>query len=128
MMAYKYKLLLVCLMISFHSCDTAESIDIESEEVWRLGWRMTENSIDGNLEIGELQFDSLLNISDRIDSKFLLSGLEIKSKLNKTKEVTELLIRQDEEMLDDICQQNFLKGLSPCIGLALENPKNKQLA
>ena len=119
--------LLICLTVSINSCKTTKSLNLGNEEVWRLGWRMTENSIDEKYEIGELQFDSLLNISDRIDRKFLAAGLEIKSKLNKTKEVTELLSRQDEEMLSDLCQQEFLKGLKPCIGFSEENAKNKPL-
>ena len=119
--------LLICLVISIISCNTDKLINSEDEEVWRLGWRMTENSVDEKYKTGELQFDSLLIVSDRIDRKFLISGLEIKSKLNKTKEVTELLNRQDEEILSDLCQQKFLKGLTPCFGLPKENPKNKQL-
>ena len=120
-------ILLICPLMLIHSCKTPHALELEDEEVWRLGWRMIENSMEEKYRIGELQFDSLIKTSDLIDHKFLKAGLEIKWKLDKTQEVTELLGGQDEEMLRGICREKFLSGLTPCIGFLEDIPGNKPL-
>lgn len=97
------------------------------DEAWRLGWRMIENSMDENIEIAERQFDSLLNITDEIERKFLITGLETKSKLGKYDEIIKLLNTQDKETLREICTKQFLANMKPCIGLSDEKVENKAL-
>jgi hypothetical protein len=55
--------------------------------VWKLGWRMIESSMNENFEIADVQFDSLMNSSEKMDIKFLITGLDIKSKLGKNDEI-----------------------------------------
>ncbi|MBK8567137.1 MAG: hypothetical protein IPN76_28380 [Saprospiraceae bacterium] len=97
------------------------------EAIWKLGWRMWASSMDEKLELAEMQFDSLLNLTATPERRFLTIGMEIKSKLGKTDVVLELLNKQDEAMLRQICTKPFLSGLLPCAEYAVEKVENKAL-
>lgn len=97
------------------------------EAVWKLGWCMWASLTDEKLELAEMQFDSLLKLTAMPERRFLTIGLEIKSKLGKTDAVLELLNKQDEAMLHQICTKPFLSGLSPCTEYAFEKVENKAL-
>jgi len=109
------------------SCENPTNSQITDDRIWKLGWRMIENSMDENFEIAELQFDSLLTISDKIDRKFLVSGLKIKSKQNKKEEVAKILHSQNDETLRILCKKEFLANLKSCNGLAEEKVTNEAL-
>ncbi|NNE29499.1 MAG: hypothetical protein HKN16_07670, partial [Saprospiraceae bacterium] len=70
-----------------NACNNPQSSNPSDEDIWRLGWRLIESSMDENFETAEIQFDSLLNITDAIDYKFLVTGLEVKAELNKENEI-----------------------------------------
>ncbi|MCU0347116.1 MAG: hypothetical protein MUC59_09230 [Saprospiraceae bacterium] len=116
-------LFLVFLYLPF----VAKSQKMTDEAIWKLGWRMWASSMDEKLELAEMQFDSLLNLTALPERRFLTIGLEIKSKLNKTDEVLNLLNKQDETMLRQICTKPFLSGLSPCAEYGVEKVENKAL-
>ncbi len=83
--------------------------------------------MDENYEIANSQFDSLLNLTDKVERKFIVTGLEAKSKLNKNEEIITLLNTQNDEVLREICTKQFLKNTKPCAGLAEEKVENKTL-
>ncbi|MCB0611975.1 MAG: hypothetical protein KDC75_01665 [Phaeodactylibacter sp.] len=109
------------------SCQQDTNPQLADAEVWRLGWRMIASSMDENFELAELQFDSLLNLTDEIDRKFLITGLEAKAKLDKKEEVVEILNAQDEEMLREVCLRQLLGKMKPCHGFTEEKVENKAL-
>ncbi len=117
-------LLVISLIIS---CKSIPNTKVTEDEVWRLGWRMIENSWDEKNEIAELQFDSLLTINKEMDRKFLLSGLMIKWILGKKEEIIAILNKQSEEVLKQICTGKVLSGFEPCNGLSEEKVGNKLL-
>ncbi|MGO3183541.1 MAG: DUF6624 domain-containing protein [Aequorivita sp.] len=100
---------------------------MDNDEVWRLGWRMIENSMNENPEIAELQFDSLLDNSEEMDFKFLITGLDIKSKLEKNEEIAHVLSIQPQEVLNELCQREFASDLKPCLNISMERVKNESL-
>lgn len=126
-MKNNYWLILIIGLSIISSCKEETNSQITDEKIWKLGWRMIESSMDENFVIGELQFDSLLNISDKIDRKFLITGLEIKSKLNKNEEVGKILGNQNEEILREVCKKGFLSSMKSCSGLSGEKVKNEPL-
>lgn len=126
-MKNNYWLILIIVLSIITSCKNQKNSQISDEEIWKLGWRMIENSMDEDFEAAELQFDSLLIFSDRIDRRFLVSGLEIKSNLNKNEELTKVLSSQNEETLRIICKKGFLTNLKSCNGLSEEKVKNESL-
>lgn len=81
------------------SCDENIIAQVPEAEVWKLGWSMVANSMEKNYEIAELQFDSLLNITNKIDRKYLVTGLEAKYKLGKMEQITKILNAQSKDML-----------------------------
>lgn len=120
--------LILILFFQIQSCQIEKSKQgISDEQIWKMGWRMIENSMNENFNVAELQFDSLLHISDKIDRKFLTTGLEVKSKLNKGEEITELLNNQDEETLRVLCKKGFLSNIKSCNGLSEEKVLNEDL-
>lgn len=94
---------------------------------WRLGWRMIMNSTEENYELAELQFDSLLNLADDIDRRFLIAGVEAKVKLDKKEEAIEILNAQNEKMLREVCLRKLLGKMKPCKGFSEEKVENKSL-
>jgi len=83
--------------------------------------------MDENLSMAESQFDSLLAVTNIIDRKFLVTGLEVKSDLNKKEEVENILSNQSVEMRSQICSNEILRNLESCNGLTEEKVGNKKL-
>jgi hypothetical protein len=96
-------------------------------DTWRLGWRMIANSMNGNDKAAELQFDSLLQLRKDIGRKFLVTGLEVKSRMDREEEIPDILNEQDEAMLRLICPNPYLAKLEPCAGFSKELVENKDL-
>lgn len=117
----------ILILISVYSCSIPNQPESIDEETWRLGWRMIENSWDENYSLAELQFDSLLEISNRVDKRFLTTGLEMKAKRNKNEEVANILRNQDEETLKMLCKKEFLSNWKLCNRVSEEKVKNESL-
>lgn len=126
-MRNSYWVILIIGLSIITSCGNQTKSQKTDEKIWKLGWRIIENSMDENFEIAELQFDSLLNISDDINKRFLISGLKIKSRLNKDEEIVKVLNNQNEEIKRILCKKEFLTNLKSCIGLPEEKAKNESL-
>ena len=114
-------------LISFISCKHKEKQQITDVEIWKLGWRMIASSMEENYELASLQFDSLRNSTEIIDIKYLVTGLEVKSKLGNLDEVTEILNSQDEKMLQEICSKGFLSSYEICKKHSIEKVENNEL-
>lgn len=117
-------ILFLCI---FSSCRHSANSEMDEDEVWKLGWRMIENSMQKNSEMADLQFDSLLNISKKIELKFLITGLNVKSEIGKNDEVEKILNSQSQEILNQICQKQFASSLKPCLNMSKEQAENEIL-
>lgn len=104
-----------------------EQPKISDIEIWRLGWRMVESSMNKDMELAELQFDSLLSSSGKMNANFLITGLETKHRLGKDHAIAEILARQDDDILRQICGSEFLANMNICKGFLEEKVKNKVL-
>jgi len=120
-------LILLFSILLMISCQDITNTKASEDEIWRLGWRMIENSLNENVELADSQFDSLRNISNGIGIKFLKTGLETKSKLEKKEEIIAILNQQSEEVRKQICSEQFLSNLEPCDNLSIEEVENKLL-
>ncbi|HYG37360.1 MAG TPA: DUF6624 domain-containing protein [Cytophagales bacterium] len=124
-------LITIILMIS--ACSNAKkSVELSEMEKWKLGWRMIASNWEGNYTLGETQFDSLLIQSDRdIELKFLITGLEILSHLDKKEKLLEILEHQDQEVLQEICIRDLftqkLNDVDVCKSIAKEKVGNPEL-
>jgi len=114
-------------MLTFLSCNNNSNPKTTDIELWKLGWRMIENSWENNNEIANSQFDSLLNTKINIDIKFLLIGLEVKNKLGKEKTIDEILNKQNQDVLREICLKQFLQTREICKEFSIENIENEEL-
>ena len=101
-------------------------------EKWKLGWRMISSNWEGNYKLGETQFDSLLAQSDRdIELKFLVTGFEILGQLDKKEKFQEILGRQDQKVLQEVCARDLfipkLNDIDICKSVAKEKVNNTEL-
>lgn len=101
-------------------------------EKWKLGWRMIASNWEGNYKLGEKQFDSLLIETDRdIELRFLIAGFEILSQLDKKEKLQEILERQDQKLLQEVCARDLfthkLKDINACNSFAKEEIENPEL-
>lgn len=121
--------LVICmvLMMMISSCKQNKETNISEVEIWKLGWRMIESSMDDNLKQAEIQFDSLLSHTNKLDRNFLITGLEVKSKLNKSEEVIEIIGKQDLNMQKQLCLNKDLGKLNICKENSEEKVNNKEL-
>ena len=110
----KFNLVICMVLMMFLSCKQNEETKISEVEKWKLGWRIIESSMDKNLEQAEIQFDSLLSYTNKLDRKYLAIGLEVKSKLNKKEEVVEIMGKQDLDMQEQLCLNEVLGNLDLC--------------
>lgn len=98
------------------------------EAIWKLSWRMVAAaSWDKNPALAASQFDSLLKMTDKLEARFLATGLEVMSKMGKTDEIVVLLNQQNETSLREICPKQFLTEMEPCWGYTVEKITNKAL-
>ena len=122
-----YWAICIILLISILSCKKNSISKISDEEKWKMGWRLIESSMDDQLMEADSQFDSLLAVSNIINRKFLLTGLEVKSKLNKDEEVLRILSNQNVEMLKQLCTNRTLNSLEPCNDIPEQKIENEKL-
>src|SRR5690242_2114106 len=98
-MSYILRVFFILLVISTSivscswtsSTETKESPEIEK---WKLGWRLVNSSWEKNYRLGEQQFDSLLKMNGFIETKFIVAGLDILSKLGKKEKLISILSKQ----------------------------------
>lgn len=96
-------------------------------EIWILGWRMIVNEIEENFEQANVQFDTLQNHSEKIDPRFLLTGIGVKQQLGRMDEIVEILEAQDEDVLREICTHRTIAQMHPCDGITFKEVMNKAL-
>ena len=113
--------------ILFFACKNQTTPKLSEEQIWKLGWRMIENSFKEKDLVAEAQFDSLLLVTKKLDKNFLITGLETKSKFGRKSEISSVLNAQNEEMLQQICAQQFLADFEVCANWKEEKVENKPL-
>ena len=114
-------------LIIFTSCEHGKSQHMTDVEIWQLGWRMIGSSMDENFELANIQFDTILKNSKTIDSKYLISGLEVKKEIGKDEEIIEILLSQPIEMLQEICKKQVLSNFEICKKYSVEIVENEKL-
>lgn len=114
-------------LISFTSCEHGKSQKMTDVEIWQLGWRMIGSSMDENFELANIQFDTILKNSKTIDSKYLITGLEVKKEIGKDEEIIEILSSQPIEMLQEICKKQVLSNFEICKKYSVEIVENEKL-
>lgn len=114
-------------LISFTSCEHGKSQQMTDVEIWQLGWRMIGSSMDENFELANIQFDTILKNSKTIDSKYLITGLEVKKEIGKDEEIIEILSSQPIEMLQEICKKQVLSNFEICKKYSVEIVENEKL-
>lgn len=115
----------IVLVITAVSCSAPQAkVDDSNVELWKLGWRMIHSSWDANYQLAEKQFDSLLNVSDNIEYKFLITGLETLHELGKKKKLIAILNEQDADMLLKLCNADLitinLQNVSACENIEVQ--------
>ncbi len=105
-----------------------ESNEFNQEKIWKLSWEMTFSFFDNNYERGELQLDTLLNISNEIDKEFIQTGMEILFKRNKFSRINEIFNNLAIENKRYLCStdlfQNNLCLFPQCISIELPDKEN----
>ena len=114
-------------LIIFTSCEHGKSQKMTDVEIWQLGWRMIGSSMDENFELANIQFDTILKNSKIIDSKYLITGLEVKKEIGKDEEIIEILSSQPIEMLQEICKKQVLSNFEICKKYSVEIVENEKL-
>lgn len=135
----KYRLKFLCtllvlttLIIPSNGIDIIDTNAVSEMEKWKLGWRLINSSWDKNYQLGEQQFDSLLIMGGHIETKFLVTGLEILSELGKQEKIIKVLSKQNPRTLDEICNKDLftkkLKDIQICKSVVKDEiVKNKGL-
>jgi hypothetical protein len=125
-------LVLATLVISCTGPNNNEKTEISDVEKWKLGWRLINSSLDKNFVLGEQQLDSLLNRSGNMDVKFLITGFEVLAELGKKEKIIDILGKQNQSTLEEICNKDLftqkLTDIQLCKSMAkVEKVKNKEL-
>ena len=123
-------LVIATLIVSCNWTNRIESKDSSDIEKWKLGWRLINSSLDKNYQLGEQQFDSLLKMNGLIETKFLVTGLDILSELDKKEKIISVLSKQDQRTLEEICSKELftkkLKDIQICKSVAKDEIVGKK--
>lgn len=124
-------LVITTLIVSCNWTNRIEPEDAPEKKKWKLGWRLISSSWNKNYALGEQQFDSLLKMTAPIETKFLITGLEMLSALGKKDKMLLVLGKQDQQTLEEICSNELFTRV-PDIQLCksvfkTENVENKGL-
>lgn len=120
-------LLFILVFLTIASCNTSEEPKTMSDENWRLGWRMIENSWEDKMDLAETQFDSLLTSGETIDARILISGLQIKSKGPNADDVLNIIVNQPKSSLKKICTYEFAEEYELCKTMPKNKVENEEL-
>ncbi len=117
------------LLLSMNFCGIEDKRENREEKIWRLGWAMIENSWEEEYGLAEMQFDSLLSLSNGLSlgERFLRTGLEVKSKLSKDEEVHQILSEESVEVRTRICRQKYAADFEICRDIPEEQIENREL-
>ncbi|CAN5366689.1 hypothetical protein BH09BAC3_BH09BAC3_33450 [soil metagenome] len=136
-MNFKLRLILIsvvltALIISCNWTNKTATNDSSEIEKWKLGWRLINSSLDKNYQLGEQQFDSILKMNGFIETRFIITGLEILSELGKKEKIIGILSKQEQSSLEDICNRELftkkLRGIQICTSFVKdEDVKNTPL-
>ena len=118
----------MCLIIALgQSCKPDSNTSNKEEEIWKLGWRMIESSWNEDFTKVDQQFDSLQNMSDRIDDKFLITGIEAKIELSRIEAAVHIISLQSDEFIRNICDRNLVRELEICVDVPSEKVQKEEL-
>jgi len=128
----RIRIYFIAMTIIVASCiESKEKSGMTKTEIWRLGWRMVASSWEENYQMAEKQFDSLLTISNNIDFRFLITGLETLYELDKKEKLIVILSQQNENKLQEICNSDLftqkLKDVKACENVETEQVQNSDL-
>ncbi len=100
---------LISMVVMAVSCsEPKKKTDLPDTKQWKLGWRMIASSEwNKDSQLAEKQFDSLLALSDNIDSKFLITGLQTLHELGKKEKLIAIVQDQDANALEEICRSDL---------------------
>lgn len=98
---------LITLAISCNRTNNIDKKDLSDIEKWKLGWRLINSSLDKNYQLAEQQFDSLLKMSGSIETKFLVTGLDVLFELGKKEKIISILSKQNQRTLEEICNKEL---------------------
>lgn len=118
------------MTVSVISCSTNTAIEDSKSsgiEKWKLGWRLVSSSWDKNYQLAEQQFDSLLKTDGPIEAKFFVTGLEVLSELGKREKIENILSRQDQQTLDEICTKQLFVTKLTDIEICKSRAKEEQV-
>ncbi len=118
---------ILIFLVILNSCKASLGQDSEAFYQWKLGWRMISSAMDEDYLSCNTKFDSLLNISKDLEMKFIVTGLDAKSKLGLHNEMEHILTNQSDEMLIEICTKPYLKEFEQCKHYSIEVVSNKEL-
>lgn len=104
--------LLFLSMIGMLSCQsTNKEFQYESEEEWKLAFRVLESEVLQNYELGSKQLDSLLKRSETIEPGILNSGLKCLASLNQHEKLFSILENSSAESKQRVCTEDWFKQL-----------------
>lgn len=126
-MKLKHIIKLLAILFITVSCKNKSDLQTNKEDAWKLGWRVIASSMHENYRLASLQFDSLRILADTIDIKYLVAGLEAKSKAGKDDEISEILSTRDQSTLAEVCTRKFLASYVECQNHIVEEVANPEL-
>ena len=121
-------LLFTGLLISCSGTGLNTKSNLSEIEIWKLSWRLVSSSLDKNYQLGEAQLDSLLNIDQAVEAKFIGTGLEILFELGKRDKIIKILERQDPKLLEEICNRELFTTKLSDIGICKSVSKKEIVA
>jgi len=124
-MNYLFKCVFLFLIVIAVSCKMQPSEKLSEEGIWQLGWRMTESFYLDNYDLAEVQFDSLITLSDSIKPSFLIIGLELLEKNASNDKMIEIFNTQSDFVKEELCAYNLLKTNAICMGFKPKEVSNK---
>ncbi len=88
-----------------------DNFQYETDEEWKLAYRIFESEYLQNYELGASQLDSLIKLYKKVEPRIFNSGLKCLARLNENEKLLEILKKSSAENKNRICNEEWFTQL-----------------
>ena len=103
--------IIICIAFLFSCQPVTGNFQYETDEEWKLAYRIFESEYMQHYELGASQLDSLIKLYKKAEPRILNSGLKCLARLNENEKLLDILKESSAENKSRICNEEWFNQL-----------------